>query len=704
MRTSRVSGAGPRGPRERTRRGGAAGAKPPRLGIDTGGTFTDFVRLDHRGLVVHKLRTTPDDQSRAILEGIQALSDGAASDIVHGSTVATNAVLERKGARVALVATAGFEDVVRIGRQTRSELYNFFVPLPRPLVDPELTFGLAERLDASGDVLVPIDAADVAALRARLKASGADVVALCFLHSYVNPAHERVLAEQLRADGWLVSASSEVLAEYREFERWSTTVVNAYVAPLIDRYLGRLEDALGARPARQGSRGTRLAEAAPAAKADRLSIMQSNGGSISSSLARAEAVRTVLSGPAAGVVGAQQVADAAGFPRTISFDMGGTSTDVSLIDGRIATSTDSTIGDFPVRLPVIDIHTVGAGGGSIAFVDSGGALRVGPRSAGSMPGPACYGVGTDLTVTDANLLLGRLDPDFFLGGRMSIDVARATAAAAELARPLKLGVPELAEGVVRVANANMERAIRVVSVERGHDPRQFALVAFGGAGGMHACEIARKLDISRVLVPRHAGVLSALGMLLADVTRDYSATVLRPSADLTRAALAAYFAPLRRRALADLGREGFRGSRVIVEQQLDVRYIGQSFEITLPLAPGYRDEFDRRHGRLYGYSNPARAVEVVAVRVRAVGVTEKPALPFTRPARASRPKPAALRSGRFDGRTHRVAFYRWPDLRPGHTALGPAVITGAEATAVVPPGFRFNVDGFENIVVKAGRA
>jgi N-methylhydantoinase A/oxoprolinase/acetone carboxylase beta subunit len=671
--------------------------KSPRVGIDTGGTFTDFVRLDHRGLVVHKLRTTPDDPSRAILEGIQELSEGAASDIVHGSTVATNAVLERKGARVALVATAGFEDVVRIGRQTRSELYNFFVPLPRPLVDPELTFGLEERLDASGEVLIPIDAADVTALRARLKASGADVVAVCFLHSYVNPAHEQAVAEQLRADGWLVSASSEVLAEYREFERWSTTVVNAYVAPLIDRYLGRLEDALRARrPSR--------AEAAPAAKAGRLSIMQSNGGSISSSLARAEAVRTVLSGPAAGVVGAQQVAEAAGFPRTISFDMGGTSTDVSLIDGRIATSTDSTIGDFPVRLPVIDIHTVGAGGGSIAFVDSGGALRVGPRSAGSVPGPACYGVGTDLTVTDANLLLGRLDPGFFLGGRMSIDVARATAAAAELARPLKLGVPELAEGVVRVANANMERAIRVVSVERGHDPRQFALVAFGGAGGMHACEIARKLDISRVLVPRHAGVLSALGMLLADVTRDYSATVLRPSADLTQAALAARFDPLRRRALADLGREGFRGSRVVLEQQLDVRYIGQSFEITLPLAAGYRDEFDRRHGRLYGYSNPARAVEVVAVRVRAVGVTEKPALPFTRPARATRPKPAAVRTGRFDGRTHKVSFYRWPDLRPGHTAAGPAVIAGAEATAVVPPGFRFDVDGFENIVVKAGRA
>ena len=648
-----------------------------RIGIDTGGTFTDFVRLDGGVLTVHKLRTTPDDPSRAILEGIAHLSTGAAADIVHGSTVATNAVLERKGARVALVATKGFEDVLRIGRQTRSELYNFFVPLPRPLVDADLTFGLSERLDSSGQVLIPVSATDVDALAAQLKASGAEVIAVCLLHSYVNPAHEHDVTERLRADGWAVSASSEVLPEYREFERWSTTVVNAYVTPLIDRYLERLERGLG-----------------------RLSIMQSNGGSISAALARTEAVRTVLSGPAAGVVGAEAVARAAGFPRAISFDMGGTSTDVSLIDGRIATSTDSKIGDFPVRLPVIDIHTVGAGGGSIAFVDSGGALRVGPRSAGSAPGPACYGTGTELTVTDANLLLGRLDPEFFLGGRMSLDADRARDAASRLARELKLGVPQIAEGVVRVANANMERAIRVVSVERGHDPRQFTLVAFGGAGGMHACEIAQKLEIATVLVPRHAGVLSALGMLVADVTRDYSAAVLRASADLTMADLRRYLRPLCLRATEELRREGYSGRRVAIEQQLDVRYVGQSFEITLPLSDGYREEFDRRHGKLYGYSNPHRAVEVVAARVRAIGVTDKPTLPFSRPKRASRPKPAATRPGRFDGRACRVAHYRWPELTPGDTAPGPAVIAGAEATAVIPPAFQFRVDGYGNIVAR----
>jgi len=652
------------------------------------------VKLENGRLLVHKLRTTPDDPSRAILEGISHLSGGDASDIVHGSTVATNAVLERKGARVALVATAGFEDVIRIGRQTRSELYNFQVPLPRPLVEPDLTFGLSERIDASGEVLVPINTADVDALQARLQTSGADVIAVCFLHSYVNPVHEQSVAERLRGDGWLVSTSSEVLPEYREFERWSTTVVNAYVAPLIDRYLTRLEAGLGFDPGlRKTKRGFQ----------SRLSIMQSNGGSISAALARSEAVRTVLSGPAAGVVGAEAVTRAAGFPRAISFDMGGTSTDVSLIDGRIATSTESKIGDFPVRLPVIDIHTVGAGGGSIAYVDSGGALRVGPRSAGSVPGPACYGSGTELTVTDANLLLGRLDPEFFLGGRMTIDVSRAQKSAADLARSLKLGVPALAEGVVRVANANMQRAIRVVSVERGHDPRGFVLLAFGGAGGMHACEIATTLDIETVLVPRHAGVLSALGMIVADVTRDYSASVLRPSDDLSTADLQARLRPLCDRAIAELAREGFRRSRVRLEQELDVRYVGQSFEITLPFTPRYRAEFDRRHGRLYGYSNPHRAVEVVAVRVRARGITDKPSLPFSRPRRASTPTPAAVRAGRFDGRTHKVSFFRWPDLVPGHAASGPAVVTGPEATAVIPPGFRFSVDGFENIVASRRR-
>ena len=659
-----------------------------RLGIDTGGTFTDFVLLGPKGLIVYKQRSTPDDPSRSILEGIRHLiGDTSDADVVHGSTVATNAVLERKGARVALVATEGFEDVLKIGRQTRPELYNVFVAPRPPLVEPSLTFGVAERLDASGAVLQRINEEEVDRLARLIHDRGATIVAVCLLHSYANPAHEQQLATLLRQSGFAVSTSHEVLPEYREFERWSTTVVNAYVTPLMDRYLGTLEQALTGPPA-----------FAKATAGKRLSIMQSNGGCISASAARAQAVRTVLSGPAAGVVGAKAVAKAAGFPRVISFDMGGTSTDVSLIDKEIGRTTDSRVGDFPVRLPVIDIHTVGAGGGSIAYLDTGGALRVGPRSAGANPGPVCYGVGEELTVTDANLLLGRLDPEYFLGGRMLIDVARTERVAATLAKQTKLSVPDLAEGIVRVANANMERAMRVVSVERGHDPREFALLAFGGAGGMHACEIAEQLQISTVIIPRYAGVLSALGMLVADVTKDYSASVLQPSASLTITDLQRACAPLVEAAKDELHTEGFAPKRQVITLSVDVRYIGQSFEITLPLEPSYREAFDRLHGKTYGYSNPLRATEVVNVRVSAAGLTDKPKLPFARVSGVRTAKPSAVRPGRFGKKNVRVGFHRWEDLAPGSAGSGPAVIAGGEATGVIPPGWKFRVDGFGNVV------
>ena len=662
-----------------------------RLGIDTGGTFTDFVHLGPGGLVVHKQRSTPDDPSRSILEGIRHLiGDNGDADVVHGSTVATNAVLERKGARVALVATRGFEDVLKIGRQTRPELYNVFVAPRPPLVEPSLTFGVTERLDASGAVLQKISEEEVDRLARVIHDRGATMVAVCLLHSYANPAHEQQLAMLLRQSGLAVCTSHEVLPEYREFERWSTTVVNAYVTPLMDKYLGTLERTLTARPT----------SAKATAGKPTLSIMQSNGGCISAGAARAQAVRTVLSGPAAGVVGASAVAHAAGFPRVISFDMGGTSTDVSLIDDEIGRTTDSKVGDFPVRLPVIDIHTVGAGGGSIAYLDTGGALRVGPRSAGANPGPVCYGLGEELTVTDANLLLGRLDPEYFLGGRMSIDLERTQRVATVLAKRTKLSVADLAEGIVRVANANMERAMRVVSVERGHDPREFALLAFGGAGGMHACEIARQLEISTVIIPKYAGVLSALGMLVADVTKDYSASVLEPSANVTMADLQRVCTPLVEAAKAELKAEGFAPSRQVITLSVDVRYVGQSFEITLPLGPGYREAFDRQHGKTYGYSNPQRATEVVNVRVSAAGVTDKPKLPFARVSATTKAKAAAVRPGRFGGRNVRIAFFRWNELAPGSSSSGPAVIAGGEATAVIPPGWKFRVDGFGNVVAR----
>lgn len=674
-----------------------------RIGVDTGGTFTDFVFLRGRRLEIYKCPSTPQDPSQGILDGVALLSGEASTpEIVHGSTVATNAVLERKGARVALVATEGFEDVLHIGRQTRQELYNLFVQPRRPLIDANLVFGVPERLDANGRVLTAVNLSAVDRLATRLRSRKVDIVAVCLLHSYVNPTHELKVATRLRRAGLRVCASHEVLPEYREFERWSTTVVNAYVTPLIQKYLTNLEQKLtgvdlvgdDVRSPLE-SRGKGLLTSSPT---ERLRIMQSNGGSISAAAACAQAVRTVLSGPAAGVVGARAVARSAGFDRIISFDMGGTSTDVSLIDNAVTMTTDSVIGDFPVRLPIIDIHTVGAGGGSIAFKDSGGALRVGPRSAGARPGPACYGTGQELTVTDANLLLGRLDADYFLGGRMAIDVQRAQKVARNLATAFKLSVPELAEGIVRVANANMERALRVVSVARGHDPREFALLAFGGAGGMHACELAERLEIPTVIVPRYAGVLSALGMLLADVIKDYSSSVLRRSDSISYVELTKRFTSLVDMAKHDLGREGFRPARQVIERLVDVRYAGQSYEITVPFSKGYRRAFNNRHQQLYGYSDPARPTEIVALRVKASGITDKPDLPQS-PERFSHPQPISIRPAWFCGRMVQTAFYRWDGIGAGARARGPAVVTGGEATAFIPPAFAFRVDCFGNLIV-----
>jgi N-methylhydantoinase A/oxoprolinase/acetone carboxylase beta subunit len=650
-----------------------------RIGIDTGGTFTDLVMFAEGRMTVHKVRSTPDDPSRSIVVAIGELAGRVDDlDIVHGSTVATNAMLERKGARVALVATAGFEDVLRIGRQTRLELYNIMVEDRRPLVDADLTFGVPGRLGAGGEEQEPLDLNALDRIAATLQERHVEAVAVCFLHSYANPAHERIAVERLERAGLAVSASHRVLSEYREFERWSTTVVNAYVTPLMARYLSALEQKLG------GSR---------------LSIMQSNGGSISAATAKAAAVQTVLSGPAAGVVGAQAVAEAAGYPCAITFDMGGTSTDVALVDRAIPVTTESVVGDVPVRLPVIDIHTVGAGGGSIAFLDAGGALRVGPRSAGADPGPICYGAGTEMTVTDANLLLGRLDPEFFLAGRMRLDIERTRRHAEALAARAQVPLLALAEGIVRVANANMERAIRVVSVERGFDPREFALVAFGGAGGMHACDIASALDIRTVIAPRHAGVLSALGMLLTDVTRDYSTSVLRRSDEISLEDLGRRFGPIVDRGIGDLRAEGFDTDRIAIERAVDVRYAGQSYEITVPFGATYRSEFDRRHEKLYGYASPARPTEVVNLRVKAIGRTSKPSLPVAPRAEESPAAPTDVRPAHFAGRQHKTAFFRRDALLPGHLGRGPAVLTGGEATTVVPPGFSFRVDPYSNILM-----
>ncbi len=655
-----------------------------RVGIDTGGTFTDFVILGPSGMRVWKVLSTPDNPGRAILRGLTDTGVlGEGTDIIHGSTVATNALLERKGARLALLTTEGFEDILLIGRQTRRELYNILVEKRVPLIPRDLCFGLPERALADGTILKKLDRSKVEAAARLLKRRGVESVALCLLHSYANPAHEMTVLKVLARLGIPCSASHRILPEYREFERASTTAINAFVAPLMANYLGRLEKDL---------------------RAGRLRIMQSNGGCVSSRAAKETPVCTILSGPAGGVVGAKEVASRAGFDRIISFDMGGTSTDVSLCDRAIATTTESLISDLPVKMPIIDIHTVGSGGGSIAYVDEGGALRVGPQSAGADPGPVCYGRGDEVTVTDANLVLGRLDPGSFLGGAMKIYPERAERAVDKFAARLGMTRSKLAEGIIRIADATMERAIRVISVERGHDPRDFALLSFGGAGGMHACSLAQRLRIPTVIVPKNAGVLSALGMLLSDVVKDYSRSVLKTGAGAAPRALEPLYRPLLERALPEMIEEGFERGRVRLLRSLDVRYVGQSYEITVPFGPDFRRAFDAAHLRLYGYSDGKRSVEVVNLRVKAVGLTRKPAL-TRRPGRGTDPSAAriARRPMIFEGRALTADVFRRDKLRPGNVLRGPALVCDYESTSVVAPGFVCRVDGSDHLIIRQGR-
>ncbi|MBI4751721.1 MAG: hydantoinase/oxoprolinase family protein [Acidobacteria bacterium] len=662
-----------------------------RLGVDTGGTFTDFVLLEGAALRVHKVSSTPDDPSRAILQGVVDLLGKSSEncitvDLVHGSTVATNALLERKGAAVALITTAGFEDVLLIGRQTRPELYNFFVKPRQPLIQTGCVIGLKERLTADGSILEPLDESTFSDVATTLRSWGVESVAVCLLHAYRNPVHERKVLEYLETEGFLVSASHRILPEYREFERCSTTVVNAYVRPVMSRYLTSLETKLGALET---------------ADAPALRIMQSNGGTISAATARTAAVQTILSGPAGGAVGAREVARLAGFGQVIGFDMGGTSTDVTLIDGELSRTMESVVGDFPVRLPIIDIHTVGAGGGSIAYVDTGGALRVGPQSAGANPGPICYGRGTELTVTDANLLLGRLDPERFFGGRMKLDLERVRHYADAFAKKLGISIPELAEGIIRIANANMERAIRVVSVQRGYDPRQFALMAFGGAGGMHACQVAESLEMPTVIVPRLAGVLSALGMLFADVVKDFSQTLLVPAQAIPFSDLERRFHPLIDQARHVLTDEGFTSEKQAFELVLDLRYTGQSYELTISLSKAFEADFHAAHARTYGYANPEREVEIVNLRLKAVGLTSKPVLPQVTEIQEFIAEPSGFGTAYFGGKRVKTAIFDQPALLAGATGRGPALITGPETTIVIPPKFSFRVDGFGNVILEA---
>ncbi len=657
------------------------------IGVDTGGTFTDLIYRDATGWHVYKLLSTPDNPARAVLEGLAAVSgDTRQRRIVHGSTVATNAILERKGVRTALVTTKGFEDVIAIGRQNRSRLYDLAFRREPAIVPEELRFGIPGRMLQTGEEYEPFDAAAAEAVIKAIREQNAASVAVCLLFSFANPEHEQRFAAMLREQaGVPVSLSHEILAEFREFERTSTTVVNAYVSPKMHSYISFLQEHLSGD--------------------DSLRIMQSNGGSISAETAMHESVRTILSGPAGGVVGAYEIGRLAGFDKLITFDMGGTSTDVSLLDSALSMTLETSISGYPVKTPMLDIHTVGAGGGSIAWIDAGGSLAVGPESAGADPGPICYGKGERITVTDANLYLGRLVADHFLGGGMRLHTERLEKPMADMAAQLGLSPAELAEGVLDVANTNMERAIRLISVERGYDPREFTLFTFGGAGALHAASLAKLLHMPQVFVPRNPGILSAVGMLMADVIKDYSQTVMLVAGETHPQEIAGHFAPLEKRALEELLEEGVDKERIVLEHYLDMRYEGQSFEIVTPLALKGSDQseaFHALHERTYGYRNQAKAVEIVNVRLRARGLPEKPEFQARPLAASAPPKEAVLahREAVFAGKACRTAIIDRDRLLPGNVVEGPAILVEYSSTVCVPPFANMRVDGYGNVIMR----
>ena len=647
-----------------------------RIGIDTGGTFTDFVVVRDGRMEVFKKFSTPREPEAAILEGLQGLEP---TEVIHGSTVATNALLERKGARVALLTTEGFEDVLAIGRQTRRELYNIFVRRPDPLVPFELRFGVKERTLYDGAIDQSLDLDHLHTLVAALQRNGVQAAAVCLLFSFANNKHEEAVAEMLAPLGIPVSLSCRVLAEYREYERTSTTVINAYLAPLMGSYLNRLGGHLGKT---------------------RLRVMQSNGGAVRARTAADLPVHTIVSGPAGGVVGAFHVASACGYSNIITFDMGGTSTDVALCEGGIRVTHEAEIDGLPVGIPIIDIHTVGAGGGSIAELDAGGALKVGPSSAGADPGPMCYGKGGErFTVTDANVALGRLPARFFLGGTVPLAVNRIAPAVSRMPWTRQWNsLHTIAQGVIDVVNNNMEQAIRLISIERGYDPRDFALVSFGGAGGLHAADLARALSIPRVVVPRHPGALSALGLLLSDVRKDYSRSMLIPAAG-AEARVRRELESLHRAGRADLKDEGFEGKSVRILDSLDLRYRGQSYELTVPFARAFVSSFHKLHERRYGHSDAARDVEIVNVRSTFFGRAPKIRFPKMHKARG-KPQPLEVISVGFTGKAQRTSVYDRSGLQHGHVLRGPAIVGEYSSTTLVPPDFVCEVDAFGNLVLK----
>jgi N-methylhydantoinase A len=684
-----------------------------RITVDTGGTFSDFVYYDEeqRALRIAKLPSTPDDPSNAILGGVQHLlaqgvPPAAIAFFIHGTTVGTNAMLEEKGAHSGLLVTRGFRGVYEVGEQMRGygpAMFDFDFHKPPLLARPRATFEVGERVDPSGAVLRPLDPADVERAAIELAAQGVESVAVCFLFAFRNPTHEQQAAAILRErlPGVPVSLSSDVLPQIREYYRLSTTVVNAYIRPILTRYLGQLGNRLDAVGVRTPQRY----------------LMQSNGGVASFQGGAERAVTTILSGPAGGVMAGMALGQTSGYADLVTFDMGGTSCDVALIvGGQPSVAALSAIGGRHIAVPMLDIHTVSAGGGTIARVEEAAGLqrlRVGPDSAGARPGPVCYGQGgADPTITDADLVLGYLNPDNFVGGGLRLDRAAALAALdRKIAAPLGLDPLRAADGIVRIIDVKMQEAVKAISTRRGHDLREFTLVAFGGAGPVHASRVARELGMARVLVPLYPGCTSALGLLTADVRHDYVRSQLDAVTTLDLEAANAIFAALERQARADLDAEGFGAAAVRLERYLDFRYAGQGYEVQVPAPDGpltaaslaaTRRAFDRAHEQKFGHAAEDEPAEVVNYRVAGFGLVSKPALPtFTasgRPVAAAR---VGTRPAYFAelADTADCAVYDRAALEPGHSFGGPAIVEQLDATTVVLPEQAVRVDHYGNLIL-----
>ncbi len=655
-----------------------------RIGVDVGGTFTDVVLARDGEIVVWKLPSTPQDQSEGFERGVREVLDRAGAptvaSIAHGTTVATNAVLERRGAPTGLLTTDGFRDVLVIGRQNRPALYDLWADRPAPLVPPERAAGVVERIDKDGSVVVALDEDDARAAIARVLDAGAESIAVCLLFSFADDRHERRLRELIaeRAPAVRVSLSSEVLPEFREYERASTTALDAFVGPVMERYVERI-------------RGRVADLEAPVV------VMRSGGGTMSLETAAHEPVHTVLSGPAGGARGGALVARAAGYDDVVTFDMGGTSTDVCLVEGGEPTlATASTIDGLPFRTPALAVHTVGAGGGSVLWVDEAGALRAGPRSAGAVPGPACYGRGgTEPAITDAHVVLGHLDPDTFLGGRMQLDAVAARAAISDVARALGRDPDEVAAAGLEAARAAMASAIRVVTVERGHDPRGFALVAFGGAGPMHATAVAEALGITTVLIPPAAGVLSAMGLLAAPLTADASRTT--PMVDPDPADVEKILASLTTDATDALRAQ--RAEVAGVERMVDCRYLGQAHEVMVDAEPieELAERFAVAHRARFSWDASGDPIEVVTFRARAVGPDPEISLPAVERSGGARPR--TQRAMTVGGETIEVSVLDRSSLGAGARLEGPCVVDGEESTTLIDPGWTAEVDRQGTIVV-----